>query len=97
MLPFLVEIDTDSAFQSCNANDNGTFEGTALANCQSLAGDIKTCQDKGKIVTLSLGGATGGSVFTSDEDAQTFAQTIWDLFFEGTSETRPFGDAVLDG
>lgn len=82
---------------SCNAADNGTFEGTSLAKCQDLAADIATCQDKGKIVTLSLGGATGGSIFADDAAGEAFAQTIWDLFFEGTSETRPFGDAVLDG
>jgi chitinase len=43
----------------CNNVDNATFPGSSLANCASLASDISTCQAKGKIVTLSLGGAGG--------------------------------------
>ena len=34
---------------------------------------------------------------TSDDQAETFAQSIWDNFLGGTSSTRPFGDAILDG
>ncbi|KAF9270513.1 glycoside hydrolase family 18 protein [Marasmius fiardii PR-910] len=82
---------------TCNPTDNATFPGTNLPNCQSLASDIKTCQSKGKILTLSLGGATGSVGFQSDDQANQFAQTIWNLFLGGSSSTRPFGDAVLDG
>ena len=48
---------------------------------------------------LSLGGAAGSYGFTSDAQAQTFAQTMWDMFGRGTGTTypRPFGSAVLDG
>lgn len=45
-----------------------------------MALDIKTCQEKGKIVTLSIGGGTGQVGFTSDTQAIGFAQTIWDMF-----------------
>ncbi|KAG7099508.1 hypothetical protein E1B28_001354 [Marasmius oreades] len=82
---------------TCNPTDNATFPGTNLPNCASLASDIKTCQSKGKILTLSLGGATGSVGFQSDDQANSFAQTVWDLFLGGSSSTRPFGDAVLDG
>lgn len=82
---------------TCNSNDQGVFPGTSLANCQFMASSIKACQAKGKIVTISLGGATGGSGFSSDTQAQTFADTVWNLFLGGSSSTRPFGDAVLDG
>ncbi|KAH8549729.1 class III chitinase [Umbelopsis sp. PMI_123] len=81
----------------CNAVDNGTFPGTNLANCQSLTTDINFCQSKGKAVTLSLGGAGGGVGFSSDAEGQSFADQLWNLFFGGTSSTRPFGSAVLDG
>ncbi|KAF8640643.1 hypothetical protein AX17_000300 [Amanita inopinata Kibby_2008] len=81
----------------CNPTDNSTFPGTALPDCSSLASDIQTCQSRGKIVTLSLGGATGSVGFSSDNQASAFAQTIWDLFLGGNSSTRPFGNAVLDG
>ncbi|KAF9452543.1 carbohydrate-binding module family 5 protein [Macrolepiota fuliginosa MF-IS2] len=82
---------------TCNPTDNITFPGTNLANCASLASDITACQAKGKIITLSLGGATGSVGFSSDSQAETFAQTIWDMFLGGSSSTRPFGSAVLDG
>ncbi|KAI9483725.1 MAG: class III chitinase [Benjaminiella poitrasii] len=81
----------------CNSVDNATFPGTNLANCQNIAPDIKYCQNKGKLITLSLGGATGGVGFQSDDQASAFADTLWNLFFGGTSDTRPFGDAILDG
>ncbi|KAJ3565154.1 hypothetical protein NP233_g7821 [Leucocoprinus birnbaumii] len=80
----------------CSSN-SGVFPGTNLANCQFLAADIKACQARGKIVTLSMGGASGAATFTSDAQAQTFADTVWNLFLGGSSSTRPFGDAVLDG
>ncbi|ETW87551.1 glycoside hydrolase family 18 protein [Heterobasidion irregulare TC 32-1] len=82
---------------TCNPTDNTTFSGSSLPNCSALASDIEFCQSKGKIVTLSLGGAGGGVGFTDDTQGQSFADTIWNLFLGGSSSTRPFGSAVLDG
>ncbi|KAH0838519.1 glycoside hydrolase family 18 protein [Lanmaoa asiatica] len=82
---------------TCNPTDNATFPGTDLVNCSALAADIEYCQSQGKVVTISLGGAGGGVGFTDDAEAQTFAQTIWNLFLGGSNITRPFGSAVLDG
>ncbi|KAF9073813.1 glycoside hydrolase family 18 protein [Rhodocollybia butyracea] len=82
---------------TCNPTDNTTFPGTLLPDCSALASDIETCQAAGKLVTISLGGANGGVGFTSDAEGTAFAQTIWDLFLGGSSSTRPFGSAVLDG
>ncbi|KIY51341.1 glycoside hydrolase family 18 protein, partial [Fistulina hepatica ATCC 64428] len=82
---------------TCNTSDNTTFSGTELLDCSGLADDITTCQTNGKIVTISLGGSTGAAQFTSDDEAATFAETIWNVFLGGSSDTRPFGDAVLDG
>ncbi|KAF4571382.1 Chitinase 1 [Pleurotus pulmonarius] len=82
---------------TCNTNDNAVFPGTELPNCSFMAADIQACQAKGKIITLSLGGATGAASFSSDAQAQQFADTIWNLFLGGSSSTRPFGNAVLDG
>ena len=56
--------------------DTGVFPGTALPNCQFMADDIAGCQARGKLVTLSLGGATGVSTFTSDTDAIDFVSRI---------------------
>ena len=77
--------------------DSGVFPGTNLPNCAFLAKDIKTCQSKGKIVTLSLGGATGAAGFSSAAQAASFGDTIWNVFLGGKNGTRPFGDAELDG
>ncbi|EIW75611.1 glycoside hydrolase family 18 protein [Coniophora puteana RWD-64-598 SS2] len=82
---------------TCNPSDNKTFTGSDLPDCSTLNAGIKTCQTKGKTVTISVGGASGSIGFTSDSQAQTFAQTIWDLYLGGSSQTRPFGDVVLDG
>jgi chitinase len=59
--------------------------------------DIQTCQAAGKTILLSLGGAIGDYGFTSASQAQGFATMLWNLFGEGTSTTRPFGSAVVDG
>lgn len=77
--------------------DNATFPGTNLADCSKIAPDIKYCQKKGKLITLSLGGATGGVGFPSEAKAVEFADTLWNQFFGGKSDIRPFGDADLDG
>ncbi|KAH9944983.1 glycoside hydrolase [Epithele typhae] len=81
----------------CNMNDDAVFPGTTMPDCSFLASDIEFCQSKGKIVTLSLGGATGAAGFTSDQQASNFGDTIWNLYLGGSSSTRPFGTAVLDG
>ncbi|KAI7905095.1 chitinase 2 [Cokeromyces recurvatus] len=73
------------------------FDGTNLVNCPNIGKEIKSCQSKGVKIILSLGGAAGSYGFSSDGDGQKFAQTIWDLFGGGSSSTRPFGDAQIDG
>ncbi|KAJ7674177.1 glycoside hydrolase superfamily [Mycena rosella] len=78
---------------TCNPTDDGAFPGTGLANCQFLAAGIEGCQAAGKIVTISLGGASGADVFSSDAQGTAFADTIWNLFLGGSSTTRPFGAA----
>ncbi|KAI0346297.1 glycoside hydrolase [Trametopsis cervina] len=81
----------------CSASSDPVFPGSQLPECGFLASAIQTCQSKGKIVTISLGGATGAAGFSSDSQATAFADTIWNLFLGGSSSTRPFGNAVLDG
>ncbi len=68
-----------------------------MLDCSFLAQDIQTCQSKGKIILLSLGGETGATTFSSAAQATAFGDTLWNLFFAGSSSTRPFGSAVLDG
>jgi len=68
-----------------------------LLICSGIATDIEYCQQQGKQILLSFGGADGTYGFTSDTQATTFATTVWDMFLGGTSTVRPFGTAVLDG
>jgi chitinase len=68
-----------------------------MADCSFMASQIKECQDKGKIVTLSLGGAASEVGFSTDSQARTFADNIWEMFLSGSGQKRPFGDAILDG
>lgn len=71
---------------------------TGILNCFEIAGNITQCQNKGKKVMLSLGGADGTTVFASRRQAIAFATTIWNLFGGGTSEVgRPFGNVKIDG
>ncbi|KAI6165796.1 glycoside hydrolase superfamily [Pisolithus thermaeus] len=80
-----------------NSCSNVSFSGSSMPNCTLLGPDIEACQAAGKIITISLGGADGSVGFANDSQAEAFAQTVWDLFLEGSSPDRPFGSAVLDG
>lgn len=69
----------------------------ALNTCKKLSIDIKNCQKKGIKVMLSIGGGANGYSLSSSEDARNFADYLWNNFLGGKSNTRPLGDAVLDG
>ncbi|AQZ12589.1 CTS1 (YLR286C) [Zygosaccharomyces parabailii] len=84
-----------SSFPDMDMNLSSACSG--MGECSSVAEDIKTCQDEGKIVLLSMGGAVGQYGFTSDDEAEEFAQTLWDTFGGGSGSDRPFGDSVVDG
>ncbi|KAL9620449.1 MAG: hypothetical protein Q9160_005034 [Pyrenula sp. 1 TL-2023] len=77
---------------------------TGLLDCtQDLAPEIQMCQNQGKKVFLSLGGAAGasGMIIGSEEEARERADVVWGLFGEpdgGEMDAlRPFGDVVVDG
>lgn len=73
---------------------------TGMLQCGQLATDIATCQSSGKKVLLSLGGATAETAFTDDNQAITFASTLWNLFGAGTgldAGLKPFGKTMIDG
>ncbi|KIJ57932.1 carbohydrate-binding module family 5 protein [Hydnomerulius pinastri MD-312] len=82
---------------TCSTSNNSVFPGTNLPNCSFMAEDIQACQAAGKIVTISLGGATATPNFADDDEGVAFAHIIWDLFLGGNSIMRPFGNAILDG
>lgn len=69
-----------------------------LLKCDDLAAAIQECQQAGKKVLLSMGGAVGNyNGFPDDANAQAIAQSTWDMFLGGNGNVRPFDGAVLDG
>ncbi|EFA76781.1 hypothetical protein PPL_09532 [Heterostelium album PN500] len=70
-----------------------------LMTCPEVGTGVTSCQSKNKIVILSLGGDSAGYGFASNAEAEQFANTLWNMFFEGTDTNypRPFGSAILDG
>ena len=56
------------------------FPNSDLADCSFLASDIKQCQANGKLITISLGGATAKVGFGSAGQAEDFAETVWNMF-----------------
>jgi len=68
-----------------------------LLRCEEIEADIAACHAAGKKVILSLGGASGAYGFTGDGEAESFADTVWDMFLGGDGALRPFGDQPLDG
>lgn len=64
---------------------------------KGLANEIKYCQSQNKTIIVSLGGGIGKYGFNSKEEAENFAQTVWDMFLGGKSDHRPFDDVILDG
>ncbi|RDB28431.1 Chitinase 2 [Hypsizygus marmoreus] len=64
----------------CGIGSGRTFAGSELTDCSFLESDIRKCQAKGKIVTLSLGGANSKVGFSSDSEASAFGQMLWDMF-----------------
>ncbi|KAK4845844.1 hypothetical protein QYF36_009780 [Acer negundo] len=72
----------------CDPSTNG---------CVGLADDIRSCQSKKVKVLLSIGGGDGSYYLTSSDDAKKLADYLWNHYLGGKSDSRPFGDAVLDG
>lgn len=68
--------------------------------CTVLASQIKSCQEKGIKILLSIGGGAGSYSLASAEDARQVATYLWNNFLGGqhtSSTSRPLGDVVLDG
>lgn len=46
---------------------------------------------------VSIGGASGSYSLPDAASGRAFAEQVWDMFLGGSSSTRPFGDAIVDG
>jgi chitinase len=80
--------------QACSVSTAGVSQG-----CEKLSAAITTCQAAGKKVILSLGGASGSYSLTSQQEAETIGQNLWDSYAKkGSSNApRPFGDSFVNG
>ncbi|KAG0206603.1 Chitinase 1 [Mortierella sp. GBA30] len=96
-LAFINQINNGQPLLNLAKHCDQVFPSTSLLNCPKIGSDIKACQAKGKAVVVSIGGVSGSYSLPDAKAGQDFADRIWDLFLGGSSSTRPFGDAVLDG
>lgn len=80
--------------QSCFITNAGEGQ-----NCEALASSIATCRSNGIKIILSLGGASGAYSLSSDAEAETIAQNLWDAYGNSgnTDVQRPFGETFVDG
>jgi chitinase len=89
-----VTVPSGTIGESCSISTTGEGQG-----CEELAAAISTCQSNGVDVILSLGGASGSYALTSQAEAETIGQNLWDAYGKtsGGSVPRPFGDAFVNG
>ncbi|RFU80675.1 class iii chitinase 2 [Trichoderma arundinaceum] len=68
------------------------------SNCDDLSSSIAICKSKGVKIILSLGGASGAYSLSSQQEAETIGQNLWDAYGAGNGTIpRPFGSNVIDG
>ncbi|OAA76931.1 class III chitinase ChiA2 [Akanthomyces lecanii RCEF 1005] len=82
--------------QSCYIAPSGEGQ-----NCDDLAKAIDTCKSNGVKVIVSLGGAAGACSLSSQDEAQTIGQNLWEAYgnLNGAngSVPRPFGSTFVNG
>ncbi|KAL6889153.1 glycoside hydrolase family 18 protein [Trichoderma evansii] len=99
VLAFLYEygngntIPSGTIGQSCSIDTSGN-----PSNCDALASAIATCKSNGVKVVLSLGGAVGAYSLSSQQEAETIGQNLWDAYGAGNGTVpRPFGTTSVSG
>lgn len=75
----------------------GHCDPDSAKGCRRVSNGIRNCQGQGIKVMISIGGGEGNYTLSSDYDAGAVAEYIWNNFLGGWSNSRPLGDAVLDG
>ncbi|EAL92857.2 glycoside hydrolase family 18 protein [Aspergillus fumigatus Af293] len=92
----LPELDFANQESQCTV-----YSGTNLLNCPQIGEDIKLCQQKGKTILISIGGAASPELgFASEAAAIEAANKMWQIFGPVDADNtayRPFGDAAIDG
>ena len=87
-----------------NQCDGSVYKGTELlSGCHQIWEDIPKCQEMGKTVLLSLGGAYTTPAPMSTEVAEWFADFLWysygpyNAFANALGFPRPFQNVSVDG
>ncbi|KAG0237591.1 glycoside hydrolase superfamily [Mortierella sp. GBAus27b] len=96
-LAFIHRIENGIPILNLSKHCSDKYPGTSMLRCPKIGQDIKACQARGKAVVVSIGGATGSYSLPDEASGRAFAEQIWNLFLGGSSNTRPFGDAIVDG
>ncbi|KAI1774215.1 putative endochitinase CHI2 [Hypoxylon cercidicola] len=88
------DIPSGTVGQSCFISNSGQGQ-----NCDALSSAITTCQSVGIKVILSLGGATSSYSLSSQAEAESIGNYLWNAYGNsGNSNVqRPFGDVIIDG
>ncbi|KAI1370764.1 glycoside hydrolase family 18 protein [Hypoxylon crocopeplum] len=87
------DIPSGTVGQSCFISNTGQGQ-----NCEALSSAIATCQSTGIKVILSLGGATSSYSLSSQAQAESIGNYLWQAYGNsGSSVQRPFGNVVIDG
>jgi chitinase len=97
------EIASGGIGQSCSISQSGVGQ-----QCTALAAAIPICQAAGIKIMLSLGGAIGAYSLSSQEEAQTIGQNLWNDYGYVNNSTnaststnssipRPFGSSFVNG
>ncbi|KAJ3075325.1 hypothetical protein HDU98_008573 [Podochytrium sp. JEL0797] len=68
-----------------------------LAAFLQIGQDILHCQANNIKVILSIGGDKNSSYHFANGDGALYANILFNSFLQGSSNTRPFGSAILDG
>lgn len=69
----------------------------ATGSCRVISEAVESCKSRGVKVMLSIGGGIGNYSLSSESDAKTVADYLYNNFLGGESPERPLGAAVLDG
>ncbi|KAI9110217.1 hypothetical protein K1719_018659 [Acacia pycnantha] len=78
-------------------NLTGHCDPFSSSGCTTVGSEIKYCQQRGIKVMLSIEGSSVNYNLTSFDEAQKVFDYLWNKFLGGSSSSRPFGDAILDG
>lgn len=97
VLAFVTQIQDSVPILNLSKHCSEKYPGTSILYCPKIGRDIKACQDRGKAIVLSIGGESGSYSLPDEASGRAFADQVWNLFLGGSSETRPFEDAILDG